>query len=623
MHSILQRAKSVLSDTFGHRDFRPLQGDAAVALMQRRDVLLVLPTGGGKSIAYQVPAVDAAARGLGPTLVVSPLIALMEDQVGALRARGVSAVALHSGIPWAEQREALRTLSDTALIYCSPERLASSRFRESLRRAGLAYAAVDEAHCISEWGHDFRPEYRKLALLKEELDVPVLAATATATPTVCRDVIASLSLQAPQCVVGDFQRPNLKYAVEPCSGDAARLQRCVERLSEMGFASKTPPGRAIVYVAARKRAQAVCKALKDAKIAAAYYHAGRSDGARTTAQRGFEAGRYRVLVATSAFGMGVDLPDVRAVVHVQAPGTLEAYAQQAGRAGRDGADAECLLLWGASDAVLQRRIRGAHRGALIGWQALERYALARSCRQGEIVRWFTEAGAAPCGRCDACTEPLLVATRAEEFEARGRARSQKRRDKARSDTAVVCDEEQLDVIVSFVDDLAKPVGRKLVAAGLRGSTAKAVKRKRLQHNAQYGALKGVPEVALLDAIDRLLDAGRLVPKGKKYPTLWLPEKRVRPKRAPGSRPKKSPASEAERQLRNLRQRAARRGRMKPYQVFSNKTMKAILSARPTTVRQLEAVWGMGPKRVAKYGEAILEVLRSAHEMAPDSRDRDA
>ncbi|MFT7622168.1 MAG: ATP-dependent DNA helicase RecQ, partial [Myxococcota bacterium] len=581
------------------------------ALEAGNDVVLVLPTGGGKSVVYQVPAISAAREGRGPTLVVSPLIALMEDQVRSLRARGVTAVALHSGIPWKEQREALSHLIGTALIYASPERLQNERFRALLKRVGLAYSAVDEAHCISEWGHDFRPEYKKLSFLVSELGAPVLAATATATPRVRREIATSLTLRDPVEVVGPVERENLSLFVTPCAGDIERVDRCVALLRDGGFAVKTAPGRAIVYVITRKRAQQVCKSLRAAKIQAAYYHAGRTEGARANAQKGFEDGKYSVLVATSAFGMGVDLPDVRFVIHVQAPGTLEGYAQQAGRAGRDGLPAQCHLLWGAGDAVTHRRLRGASpsEGAVEGWKGLEGYALSRTCRQAQIVRWFTLEDGVACGHCDVCTNHEAVDVAAVAFEKRAGDRDAARRKKRGEDSSARCTPEQVESIVAFIGGLKKPLGRRLIAQGLRGSSAKAVKRKGLANNEQYGALRGVPEIAVFRGIDTLLEAGRLVPKGRKYPTIWLADKAVRPKRAPGERTARPGVSPAERELRNFRSRVARAGRLKPYQVFSNKTLKLLLTERPSTRDALGEVWGMGPRRVAKYGDEILELLR--------------
>ncbi|MFT4978838.1 MAG: ATP-dependent DNA helicase RecQ, partial [Myxococcota bacterium] len=399
--------QSVLAEVFGFSTFRPGQETATAALSSGQDVQVVLPTGGGKSLCYQVPAIAAAGAGRGPTLVVSPLIALMDDQVAALTERGVAACALHSGIPWADQRQRLRTLSDQVLIYASPERLMNKTLRRALVAVGVAYLVVDEAHCISEWGHDFRPDYRQLGPLRAELGVPVMAATATATPRVLDDIAESLSMSSPVRVLGGTARPNLAFSVEHVRGDIARAARAAALLAEVGFTRRASPGRAVVYVATRKRAQSVAKALRAVGLPADYYHAGRSDSARANVHEAFTESRRPILVATSAFGMGVDLPDVRLVIHAQAPGTLEAYYQQAGRAGRDNAPARCVLLYSPGDTRTQARIRGdsaSRPGLAVGGRALADYIYGTTCRQQAFAQHFGVVQPA-CGCCDVCLRP--------------------------------------------------------------------------------------------------------------------------------------------------------------------------------------------------------------------------
>ncbi|MEQ1506633.1 MAG: RecQ family ATP-dependent DNA helicase, partial [Myxococcota bacterium] len=307
-------------------------------------VQVLLPTGGGKSLCYQLPAAILADRGAGPTLVVSPLVALMDDQVRALRARGIAAAALHRETPYRERDRVLATLGDQVLVYASPERIANPRFRRAL--AGrVARVAVDEAHCISEWGHDFRPDYLGLGVVTAALGAPTIATTATATPRVMDEIRESLGLRDPVVIRGRFARDNLALSVEHLAGDHARTARVVALLDQLGLGRDPAAGRAVIYAATRARTVAVAKALTAAGFAAGYYHAGRTGGARATASARFADGRQLVMVATTAFGMGIDRPDVRLVVHVQAPSTLEAFAQQAGRAGRDGAPARCVVLY--------------------------------------------------------------------------------------------------------------------------------------------------------------------------------------------------------------------------------------------------------------------------------------
>ena len=598
-------ALMVLGSVWGYRSFRPGQQQAIEALVQGRDAVVVLPTGGGKSLCYQVPAVLAHRR-QGPTLVVSPLVALMEDQVRSLGDLGVPAVAFHRGMDRGLKRTAEARLRDYALVYASPERLSSARFRRRLREAGVAQVAVDEAHCISQWGHDFRKDYRGLGVLKDELSVPTIALTATATRKVMDDIATSLKLVEPAVVQEGFERPNLSLRVEHHRGDSARAERVAELLGDTDLVG----GRAIVYAATRKRVVAVARHLRAAGLAVGHYHAGRTDTARANAQARFAEGRSRVLVATTAFGMGVDLPDIRLVVHVQAPGSLEAYYQQAGRAGRDGDPARAVLLYAPGDAVTQARLRkgSTSPGAEAGWKALQDYAFGTTCRQAQLVAWFTGRPGRSCGVCDACLDADAVAAgvdAAREGHAKRRAAS---RAKVAAERAVTLDPTQEEAVLRFVDGLKKPLGKTLVAEGLRGSKAKRVKRARVSGNPAYGALKGVPAVAIVAAIEQMLDDGRLAKKGRKYPTVWMPDKRVRQKADP-SRPKRPGQTGLAGALRRFRSREARRKRWKPYQVFPDATLEAIVATRPTNVKQLMELPGIGPTRVRRYSQALLELVQ--------------
>jgi len=589
--------RDVAERVFGFEALRPLQEKAAEAIYVGRDVVVRMPTGAGKSATYQVPAVALAQAGHGATLVVSPLIALMEDQVRSLRERGVKAFALHSQAA----RPTAETLRGAALIYASPERLASVRFRRWLAGIGLARAVVDEAHCVSEWGHDFRKDYRKLGVLRSELGLPVLAATATATERVVADIAKVLELREPVRVEGEMRRPNLSWAVEHHKGDLRRTERVVELLEQH-------PGRAIVYAATRKRVVAIAKALREHKIATAWYHAGRTPGARETAYNGWVEGRKRVMVATNAFGMGIDQPDVRIVVHAQAPGSLEALYQEGGRAGRDGLPAQAVMLFGPGDPVTWRRLHPKpSEGELAGWRALEGYAFGATCREQAFQEWFLGRAMAPCWHCDVCVQPDDVhasATDASEARAeRGRAR----RAKARADSEVRLSTSQLEMVVSFIDTLRKPLGRKKIALGLRGSRAKLIKREKLAENPHFGKLKGIPEVAIFRGIDQLIADGRLAPRGRKRPTVWIAGKRVRAARTgpPRAKPRGLKAA-----LVNYRRRKARSQRYKPYQVFPNAVIDALVDAQPDSLEEMNAIPGMGPRRVMRYGSDLLDLLRA-------------
>jgi ATP-dependent DNA helicase RecQ len=624
----------VLQDVFGLEQLRPTQARAVEACLAGRDVTVLLPTGGGKSLCYQLPAILLARAGQGPTLVVSPLLALMDDQVASLARRGVRAVALHSGVPWRDQAAALRELARHELVYVSPERLKNPRLRERLRTTPFARAAIDEAHCISEWGHDFRPEYAELSWLKRELGLPVMALTATATPRVQREIEESLGLRDPERVSAPFLRANLGFHVKLADDGRTRTAWAVEELRALGFDARRPTQRAIVFTITRRRAQQVQRALRKAGIRAGYYHAGRRDSARARAAALFEAGTTPVLVATSAFGMGVDLPGVRAVLHVEAPETLEAYVQQAGRAGRGGEPATCWLAYAPGDRRVHERLAGAAptSGAREGANALEAYAFGRICRQIQLARHFGDLSASACGACDVCTDPEAVARQLAAAQARTtRARRQQpasdgaaREEEARPPAAPALGEREQELVVAFVDALPKPLGRRFVVRGLRGSRARDLIRKRIPHNPHYGSLKHASEESIFRAIDELLARGLLEPKGRKYPTLWVAGKRVRAgRRATGSGRGAIPPLQAA--LERFRRNEAKRRRLKPYQVFQNRTLRALCEARPSSHAELRQVWGMGEARIHKYGDALLALVVQARpgiDVPVDAREQD-
>lgn len=341
--------EQALARTFGLSSFRLLQREAVESVMAGLDTLVIMPTGGGKSLCYQLPATLLP----GATLVVSPLIALMQDQVDRLRRLGVAAVALNSTLPHSQMQAVLRSAQQgrIKLLFVSPERLESSQFREQLSGIPISLVAIDEAHCISEWGHDFRTSYRRIPEVFRVFDrrPPIIALTATATPEVRADIVKMLALDHPSEIVTGFERPNLAYGVmrfeERASAEKERrLKDLVASISE---------GSTIVYTSTRKSVEALTRSLTAFGISAVGYHAGLPLGLRQTTQSAFLHGAQRVLVATSAFGMGVDKPDIRLVVHYDAPGSLEAYYQESGRAGRDGLPAHAVLLYAPSDIKLQ------------------------------------------------------------------------------------------------------------------------------------------------------------------------------------------------------------------------------------------------------------------------------
>jgi ATP-dependent DNA helicase RecQ len=601
----------ILRGTFGFEGFREGQEAAASAFIDGRDVQVLLPTGGGKSLCFQVPAVARFAAGQGTTLVISPLQALMDDQVAALKRKGVAAAAIHTSVAAEERTAAERALQkgELALLYVSPEKLAGKSFRSKLLRLQIAAAVVDEAHCVSEWGHDFRPEYRDLAWLKDELGVPVMAVTATATPKVMAEIRQSLRLADPLVVQGELVRPNLALSVEHHKGDKVRVERLIQLLSEGGLGREKSAGRVVVYAATRKKAVDTAEALKKAGFKAGHYHGGRTALAKSRAQSAFEEGRAPVMVGTTAFGMGIDQPDVRLVVHVQAPGTLESWAQQAGRAGRDGLPARAVLLWGASDAVTHARLRGQRPppGVVEGWKALVAFIHGTTCREKALVEHFGGQGR-PCGRCDVCLGGEAVARQVRDTADETAGRQKARRAKAAEDAAVHLDEAQRAEITGFIGGLRKPLGRSVITSALRGGRSKRVLTFKLDQNPRFGALRGLPEDAVDRAIEEMLDAGQLVKKGKKYPTLWLPEKRVRPERDP-SAPRKPAPTGLVSVLKAWRTKEAKRRRWKPYQVLTDATIDEIASKRPVTFADLLAIKGIGDQKLQKFGEAVLLMVR--------------
>ncbi len=385
----LERAAEILRLRYGYPAFRAGQLRAVRAALAGRSALVVLPTGGGKSICYQVPALVLD----GLTVIVSPLISLMQDQVWAARSRGIWAAALSSAQPAHERAQVIRDVErgGIRLLYVAPERLITGQMIGILRRVRPALLAVDEAHCVSEWGHDFRPAYRRIGFVRLALGrPPTLALTATATPAVRADIIGSLKLGAVEAILGSFDRPNLTFSVVRVRDDDERRRRLLALL-------KPYRGAAVVYVPTRAAAERWTRSLHGAGVRAAPYHAGLEHGVRRGVQEEFLADHLDCVVATSAFGMGIDKSNVRAVIHLGLSTSLESYYQEAGRAGRDGRRAHCLMLWNRDDLALTRRI--VPDPAKL--DPLLRYMSALTCRREVLLRHFGET-MGRCGGCDRC-----------------------------------------------------------------------------------------------------------------------------------------------------------------------------------------------------------------------------
>ena len=511
---------AALTRYFGHDTFRAGQEEIVSAVLSGRDVLAVMPTGSGKSLCYQLPAMMLP----GMTIVVSPLISLMKDQVDELRRRRIPAAALHSMMPATTRRDAMTEArrGRLRLLYVAPERFASGEFVQLLGDITVSRFVVDEAHCVSQWGHDFRPDYRRLRDGAERCGTiagnagarpPMAAFTATATPEVRDDVVALLGLETPRVLVAGFDRPNIRLRVEPCDGGESKHLR---------LPSLVRGRRALVYAATRRSAEAAAATLTAAQIGAAAYHAGLKDDERTRVQEAFASGSLGVVCATNAFGMGIDRPDVDAVVHFAIPGSLEAYYQEVGRAGRDGRPATATLLWNAGDIATReflidnsRRESPTRRGPPIDPTELARrkeverrrlremidYARAAGCLRSAILRHFGDANATAdttaTDRCSACgnCDPLAL----DAYE-----------------------HDRLRKILAGVARAGERYGRRRVAAMLAGDTSECPPA--LAALSTAGLLRHEPRDAIERWIDAAVAASLIAVSPDRYHTLSLTER---------------------------------------------------------------------------------------------------
>ena len=622
----------------GYAAFRPGQREAIETLFAHGRLLLVAPTGGGKSLSYQLPATILS----GTTLVVSPLVALMADQVQALEARGVRATYLASTLEAPEMRRRMAQMArqEFALAYVAPERLAFPGFRGLIREIDCPLVAVDEAHCISEWGHDFRPEYLAIGALLADLPrARVLACTATATPIVRDEILARLGLppDTPQIVRG-FARPNLALRAAEIGGRRERERLVDGALSEALEGPKRGRGTAIVYAPTRKQAEEERARLVERGWRARSYHAGLEGRTRDAVQRDFADGGLEVVVATNAFGMGIDRPDVRAVIHLGPPGSIEAYYQEVGRAGRDGAPALGLLLIGARDLPLRRALLERAAGDAVPdpavvehkWSMfleLIRWAEGGSCRHDAILRYFGDEAEtlAGCGRCDVCL--------------------------ALEDKPEAGDPERVTLIVrKALSGVARVHGRfglQLAVKLVHGDTDERLERAGLTKVQTFGNLRDQPApwlIALLRrcvsagwvsfaGVDRpvvtLTEDGRAVMKGERPARLLLPPSSSGPKRVERVGPQRvepaadrAPARVADREpveldaaalalfeaLRRHRLAVARTEGVAPFIVASDRTLRDIAALRPRDLAELERAHGVGRHKAARYGAGLLQVV---------------
>ena len=586
----------ILKSRFGHDGFLSLQEDVVANVLAGRDSLVLMPTGSGKSLCYQLPAVLLD----GVTLVVSPLIALMKDQVDALKERGVAADFINSTMTHAEvrrvQMEAYHGRLD--ILYAAPERIALPRFRDFLHALKLSLIAIDEAHCISEWGHDFRPDYRNLQALRGDFpSVPAIALTATATERVRRDIVDQLQIPEAAQFVASFNRPNLTYRVMP-------KRRSFDVLT--GLLSKRGEGSAIIYCFSRQGTEDLASRLSERGFGALPYHAGLEDGVRRETQERFLRGDAPIIVATIAFGMGVDKPDVRLVVHYDLPKSAEGYYQETGRAGRDGKPSECVLFYSYGDKISQEYFIGQIEDDAQRQNAEEKlarmveYGDAASCRRAFLLRYFGEEWTEDnCDACDVCLAPSEQPDPATTYD--GTEIAQK--------------------VLATIIRTGERFGANHVVAVLRGSRAQRVLRARHDSLSVHGIARGMPEDDLKDVIDQLVDKGLAARRTDgDYPTLYVTDSGrdflkgrdaltlVRTSPPPASVEGEFDPALFEK-LRALRKKIADEMNVPAFVVFGDATLRQMASHMPLDRDSFLQMSGVGESKLDQYGDDFIAAIR--------------
>ena len=608
MDQVVSSASSLseaLERYWGYTSFRPLQREAMDAILSDRDSVVVLPTGGGKSLCFQAPAVVRD----GLAVVVSPLISLMKDQVDTLVGNGVPAACYNSSLGSDRKSAVLSGLREGRfrLLYVSPERLVGDggeTFINLLAGCAVRFVAIDEAHCISQWGHDFRPEYRQLGRLKTLLPgISLHAYTATATARVRRDIAAQLGLDEPLELVGSFDRPNLLYRV---------LARANLKQQLLDVLSRHRGQAGIIYCTSRREVDALSAWLKGHGVRALPYHAGLPDEERSRHQDAFLEEEADVVVATVAFGMGIDRSDVRFVVHAGAPQSLEHYQQESGRAGRDGLEAECVLIYSTADFMKWRLMLERNGELTDGSRKLlrdmERYAASVGCRHRHLVGYFGETyGRAECSACDYCLDELETVP----------------------DPIVVARK-----VLSCVARVGQRFGVAHVASVLCGSDTEQVTSRGHHRLTTYGLLKDAPSPEVRGYIEQLIAHGFLRQTDDAFPVVALTERGVELMKNPASQPdlvlarqrrpikgrvQKRSRIESEswqdvdrdlfERLRSVRLEIARARGVPPNVIFHDTTLREMARIRPRTVEELHGIRGIGAKKAEDLGETFLAAIR--------------
>jgi ATP-dependent DNA helicase RecQ len=600
MHDLL----GTLRTTFGHHAFRPLQREIIEASLAGRDVFALLPTGGGKSLCFQLPSLLRA----GLTVVVSPLIALMKDQVDQLRAAGVAATFLNSSLEADEVRARLRGLHEGRyrLLYVAPERVLLQEWRENLLAWNVGALVIDEAHCVSEWGHDFRPEYRQLAALRTLLpDAPIVALTATATLRVRDDIIGQLQLRDPAVFTASFNRPNLWYRV-------IAKNNPLEQLREFLATRRDESG--IIYCATRATTETLAEALRGAGLSARAYHAGLDAGERAEVHDLFLNDEARVVCATIAFGMGINKPDVRWIVHHDLPRSIEGYYQETGRAGRDGLPADCLLLFNPGDAARQTYFinqvsdpaEQAHARDQL--RQIQHYAESSGCRRRGLLAYFGETYVEEnCEACDNCASPR------ERYD------------------GTVPAQKLLSCVYRIVEASGFTVGLNHVVEVLRGADTLKIRQWGHERLSTYGIGKELSRAEWVQVGRELVRMGLLAQAGGNMPTLSLSEpgrdilrsrrpilltRPIAPPKETASTPKSTPRAGAiecdealfER-LKALRKQLSSERKVPAYIILGDVSLRQMARDLPTTLDDLGEISGVGAKKLADFGEVFVREIR--------------
>jgi len=589
----MQRAQQVLQDVFGFAEFRTGQAEVIQRLLDNQDCLAIMPTGGGKSLCYQIPAIVKT----GLTVVVSPLISLMKDQVDSLQRNGVNAAYLNSTLEREQQFQIYRRLQqgEIKLLYISPERLINGDLLARLAELNVAMFAIDEAHCISQWGHDFRPEYNALGCLKQHFPhLPLVALTATADDTTRQDILQRLNLTEAFTLVSSFDRPNIRYTLQ-------EKYRPWQQLSD--FVKRRREDSGIVYCSSRKRVEELAQKLSSEGIRSAAYHAGLPIAERQSVQEQFQRDEVEVVVATVAFGMGIDKPNVRYVFHYDIPRNIEAYYQETGRAGRDGTEAEAVLLYDPADANWLRRMieenedEQQRRVESHKFNAIVAFAEAQTCRRQVLLNYFGEYLATACGNCDVCLDPP------KQYD--GLQDAQK--------------------ALSCVYRLGQRFGIGYVIEVLRGSMSQRILEqghdklsthgigKHASHEHWMSVLRQLIHLGLLQqniarsSVLQLTEAARPFLKGELPLSLAVPRinttKQSKKTANYGVYDKRLFAL-----LRNLRKRLADEESVPPFVVFNDATLIEMAQQQPQTQHEMLAISGVGLKKLERYGYQFLALI---------------